>query len=385
VNAATRTFLLFLLLIKNKEMAQRSSPMINTSIVATIANKWQNLRTIHESSSNIPHDEQKKDQTYFDRQRLLSAKAERCVQGLVERVHKRNSALEFELLAPPSSHLSHYTTNESKEYYFDFYIVWKNPGTIQIERDLSSVCCKIKYLDRVTRWSRAEQARLLISNVNKKKYSYLNGRGLRDLFYEILRSVSPDLIRLDFIEHLIYFDLIIPTLTEKSTCHITLLPCIHLSEENEVLLPFGTLRWYPRSLLTSIDKSLLIPFQQSLQNMSIRRYISTDGIIDETAKISKKDQQAFACVRAIIHELLLPCTLEHVENIEQLRIPFENETKTSLFIPHKSDRNCNVFPAGQHLLDDERAKRFFREFLQANVINANDGQTEKSESSEASV
>ena len=98
MNAATRTFLLFLLLIKNKEMAQRSSSVINTSIVATIANKWQNLRTIHESSSNIHHDEQKKDQTYFDRQRLLSAKVERCVHELVERVYTRNSSLTFELL-----------------------------------------------------------------------------------------------------------------------------------------------------------------------------------------------------------------------------------------------------------------------------------------------
>jgi hypothetical protein len=339
--------------------------------VAMMANKWKNLHPINESSSH--------EQMNLDRYRLLSAKVERCVNELIERVYKRNSSLNFELLAPPTSHLSPYLSNDNKEYYFDFYIVWKNLGKIEIERDLSSICCKIKYLDRLNRWSRAEQDRLLISNINKKRISYLNGRGMRDLFYEILHEISPDLLRLDFIEHLIYFDLLIPSLAEKSICHITLLPCIHLSEENEVLLPFGTLRWYPRSLLITNDKSSIISFQQPLQNLSIRRFISTTNIIDETSKISKIDQQAFACVRTIIHELLLPCTLEHLDNIEQLRIPFENDTKTSLFLPHKSDRNCNVFPAGQYLLNDIKAKRFFREFLRDNVKNPNDGQIENSE------
>jgi hypothetical protein len=359
-------------------MARRSSSTANTGNIALIANKWQNLRTIHESSSNASQDEQR-NQMNIERSRVLSAKVERCAQELVERVYKRNSTLNFELLAPPTSHLSLYLPNENKEFYFNFYIVWKNSGKIQIERDLSSICCKIKYLDRLIRWSPAEQDRLLISNMNKKRIFYLNGRGMRDLFFETLHAISPDLIRLNFIEHLIYFDLIIPSLGEKFTCHITLLPCIHLTEENQVFLPFGTLRWYPRSLLPSNDKSSLISFQQPLQNMSIRRYISTTDVIDETAKVTKKDLEEFACVRTIIHELLLPCTLEHVENIEQLRIPFENVEKTRLFLPHKLDRNCNVFPAGQHLLNDVKAKRFFREFLQANIKTTNDDQTDNSQ------
>ncbi len=352
-------------------MARRSPAIVNMTSVAMMANKWKNLHPINESSSH--------EQMNLDRYRLLSAKVERCVNELIERVYKRNSSLNFELLAPPTSHLSPYLSNDNKEYYFDFYIVWKNLGKIEIERDLSSICCKIKYLDRLNRWSRAEQDRLLISNINKKRISYLNGRGMRDLFYEILHEISPDLLRLDFIEHLIYFDLLIPSLAEKSICHITLLPCIHLSEENEVLLPFGTLRWYPRSLLITNDKSSIISFQQPLQNLSIRRFLSTTDTIDELSKISKSDQQAFACVRTIIHELLLPCTLEHLDNIEQLRIPFENDIKTSFFLPHKSDRNCNVFPAGQYLLNDIKAKRFFREFLRENVKNPNDGQIENSE------
>ncbi len=356
-------------------MAQRSPGLVNASVVGLIANKWQNLRTIHESSS---HDDQRNPMS-SDRLRLLSAKVERCVQELVERVYKRNSSLNFELLAPPSSHLSIYSFNENKEFYFDFYLVWKNPGRIEIERDLSSVCCKIKHLDHSIRWSRAEQARLLISNINKKKILYLNGRALRDLFFETLHDVSPDLLRLDFLEHLIYFDLIIPTLVEKSTCHITLLPCIHFSDENEVLLPFGTLRWYPRSLLNSPEQSSLILFQQPLQNIPIRRYISKTGTIDEVTKISKKDQQEFARVRAIIHELLLPSTMEHVEDIEQLRAPFENDTTTSFFLPHRFDRNCNVFPAGQYLLNNARAKRFFRDFLRTNTKVPNEEQIEKSE------
>jgi hypothetical protein len=365
-------------------MARRTAGLGVASTVATIANRWQNLHKVNESSSNPLHDEQRS-QMYIDRQRLLSAKVERCVQELVERVYKRNSSFNFELLAPPSSHVSLYLPNESKEFYFDFYLVWKNPGQIQIERDLSSICCKIKSLDQSKRWSRAEQDRLLISNVTKRKFSYLNGRGLRDLFFETLHEVSPDLIRLDFLEHLIYFDLIIPTLAEKSTCHITLLPCIHLASESEVLLPFGTLRWYPRSLLTSNEKSSPLPLQHSLQNMSIRRFISTTDIIDEASKVTKKDQQEFARVRVIIHELLLPSTLEHVDNIEQIQGPFESQTKTDLFLPHRTDRNCNVFPAGQHLLNNGKAKRFFREFLKANIKVPNDVQIGNSDEKISSV
>jgi hypothetical protein len=174
----------------------------------------------------------------------------------------------------------------------------------------------------------------------------------------------------------------IPSSTEKSMCHVTILPCIHLSDENEVLLPFGTLRWYPRSLLSSNENSLLIHLQQPLQNMSIRRYVSTTDVLDETSKITKKDQRAFARVRAIIHELLLPCTLEHVDSIDQLRAPFDNDengAKKSFFLPHRSDRNCNVFPAGQNLLNDLKAKQFFKEFLRTNTKVENAEQIENNE------
>ena len=344
-------------------MAQRSSSLANATIVGTIAQRWQNIRPVSESTSQSSND----NQGYTDRQRLLSAKVERCVQELVERVYKRNSTLNFELLAPPSSHLSWYLLGDSKEFYFDFYLVWKNSGQIEIERDSSSICCQIKSLDRQRSWSRAEQERLLIVNKNRKRSTYLNGRGLRDLFFEILHEVSPDLIRLDFLEHLIYFDLIIPTLAEKSTCHVTLLPCIHRPDAHEVLLPFGTLRWYPRSLLPLTDKSSLFPFQQQLQYMSIRRYISTTEVVDETTKLTRKDQQDYARARAIIHELFLPTTLAHVDSIEQIQGPFEHELKIGFFLPHRFDRNCNVFPAGQQLLNDRRAKRLFREFLRTNI------------------
>jgi hypothetical protein len=280
-------------------MARRSSTSVSTVTVGTTANKREHLRAVNDSSTSAnTQDEQR----ILERYRLLSAKVERCVQELIERIYKENSALNFHLLAPPSSHFSS-LSNDNKEYYFDFYLVWKNSGKIQIERDASSLCCKIKYLDRLSRWSRAEQARLLLSNVDKKKSSYLNGRSIRDLVFETLHHVAPDLIRLDFIEHLIYFDLIIPSGIDKSICHITLLPCIHLTMENEVLLPFGTLRWYPRSLLPFNENSSLISLQQPVQNMSIRRFISTSDIIDETIKITRKDQQAFARARTIIHEL----------------------------------------------------------------------------------
>lgn len=357
-------------------MARRSSSIANATIIGTVAQRWQNLHSINESVLN----DDQRNHMYSDRQRLLSGKVERCVQELVDRVFKRNSTLNFELLAPPTSHLSWYVPADGKEFYFDFYLVWKNPGQIEIERDLSSICCKIKSLDRVRSWSRAEEQRLLISNKHCKRSTYLNGRGLRDVFFEILHEVSPDLIRLDFIEHLVYFDLIIPILAEKSTCHVSLLPCIHQSDAHEVLLPFGTLRWYPRSLLPYSDKSLLLPVQQQLQNISVRRFISTTEVIDEATKLTKKDQQDFARVRAIVHELLLPCTLEHVDSIEQIQRPFDNEEKPSFFLPHRSDRNCNVFPAGQQLLNDKRAKRFFREFLRANIIRTTeDGSMENSE------
>ncbi|CAF4335447.1 unnamed protein product, partial [Rotaria magnacalcarata] len=78
-----------------------------------------------------------------------------------------------------------------------------------------------------------------------------------------------------------------PVAPDKVTCHITLLPCLHLSQENEVLLPFGTLRWCPRSLLCSKENPLLISLQQPLQNFSIRRYVSTNDIIDETLKLTR--------------------------------------------------------------------------------------------------
>ena len=355
--------------------------------IPAVVNKWQKFRAVNESSISTSQDDQR-NQMHVERHRLLSSKVERCVQELVERIFKQNSSLNFQLLAPPSSHLSNYSINENKEHYFDFYIVWKNLGNIQIERDLSSICCKIKYLERLIKWSRAEQERLLIKNINKKKFVYLNGRGLRDLVFETLHNISPDLIRLDFIEHLIYFDLIIPSVGEKTTCHVTLLPCIHLPDKNEVLLPFGTLRWYPRSLLSPNENFLFHSLQQPLQFMPIRRYISQTDVIDETMKITRKDQQDFARARAIVHELLLPCTLEHVDSIEQLRIPFENEDngiKKSLFLPHKSDRNCNVFPAGQYLLNDTKAKRFFREFLRTNTKRENEEQIENTEVKEENL
>ncbi|CAF4629871.1 unnamed protein product [Rotaria sp. Silwood2] len=362
-------------------MAQRSSTMVAMSNVGVIVNKWQNLRKTTDPPLPLSQEEQRL-HNYFQRTRLVSPKAERCLKELVEHIYKYNSSFNFELLAPPSSNLSSYFVNENREFYFDFYIVWKNSGKIKIERDLSSICCKIKYLDRLTRWSRAEQDRLLISNVDRKKSCYLNGRGMRDLFFETLYSVSSDLIRFDFFEHLIYFDLIIPSLAEKFTCHVTLLPCIHLSQENEVLLPFGTLRWYPRSLVSSKENSILTLLQQPLQNLSIRRYISTSDTIDESSKITKQDQQVFARVRTIIHELLLECTLEHIDSIEQLQGPFENEndsTNKVFFLPHRLDRNCDVFPAGQYLLDDKKAKRFFREFLRTNIKPSRGGHTNNNE------
>ena len=357
-------------------MAQRSATTGTLNSVAVVANKWRNPRTTKESTSNASQDEHR-NQNPLERYRLLSAKVERCVQELVERVYKRNSSLNFELLAPPSSHLAPPVTTENKEYYFDFYLVWKNSGKIKIERDSSSVCCKVQYLDRLVRWSRAEQNRFLISNVYKKRTCYLNGRGIRDLFIETLREASPDLLRLDFIEHLIYFDLIIPSLVEKFTCHVTLLPCIHLPDENEVLLPFGTLRWYPRSLISSNEKPLSISFQQPLQNMSIRRYMLIHDTNEESTKPTKNIQQNFARVRTIIHELLLTCTTEHVDSLQQLQAPFENDhddTKQVFFLPHRLDRNCNVFPAGQYLLNDPKAKQFFREFLRTNIKLPNEEQ-----------
>lgn len=350
-------------------MAQRPSNLVTTSTVGLAANKWQNLRkTTNEVAQTMSQDEQR-NQNYAERYRLLLPKVERCLQELVERIHKQNSSLSFELLAPPASHLAAYFINDNKEFFFDFYLVWKNTGKIQIEKDESSVCCKIKYIDRLSRWSRAEQSRLLISNVNKRS-SYLNGRAMRDLVFETLQSISPDLIRLDFIEHLIYFDLIIPVASEKTTCHITLLPSIHVSAANEALLPFGTLRWYPRSLLPPVENCILNSLQQPLQNMSIRRYIAAQEIIDESSKLSKKDLQAFARVRVIIRELLFVCGLEHLDSIEQLQMPFENDqdgSKKVFFVPHRFDRNCNIFPAGQYLLDDPKAKRFFIQLLKTNI------------------
>lgn len=359
-------------------MARRSSSIVNTTIIGTIAQRWQNIRTVNESTSHSSTDDSRS-QGYSDRQRILSGKVERCVQELVERVYKRSSTLNFELLAPPSSHVSWYLPVDSKEFYFDFYLVWKNSGLIEIERDSSSICCQIKSLERKLSWSRAEQERLLIFNKNRKRSTYLNGRGLRDLFFEILHEVSPDLIRLDFLEHFVYFDLIIPTLAEKFTCHVTLLPCIHRSDQHEVLLPFGTLRWYPRSLVPLTDKSSTLPFQQQLQQMSIRRFISTTEVTDETTKLTRKDQQDYARVRAIIHELFLPTTLAHVDSIEQIQRPFEHEERFGFFLPHQSDRNCNVFPAGQQLLNDRRAKRFFREFLRTNIKTTHDEMNENIE------
>jgi len=360
-------FFLFILNINKKRnrMARRSSGLLTTITVANLANKWQNLRSLNENIS-ASSDEQK-GQMNAERFRILSAKVERCIQELIERTAKRNSSLNFELLAPPSTHVSPYVFSDYKEAYFDFYLVWQNIGKVEIERDQSSICRKIKYLDRLNRWSRAEQQRLLISNLTRK-CSYLNGRGLRDLFFETLREISPDLSRLDFLEHFIFFDLIIPSLSDKITCHITLLPCLHLSNEQEVLLPFGTLRWYPRSLLLTNEKMLSNFLQIPLQNLSIRRFLSSLGeSVDESEKLTKKDQQDFAYVRVIIHELLLPSTLEHIDSIEQIQQIFddENENRT-FFLPHKFDRNCNVFPAGQYLLNDHRARSYFREFLKIN-------------------
>lgn len=351
-------------------MAQRLPTLTTVNNVAAAASKWQNIRKRTDTVSSLSQEEQRT-QNYLERQRLLSPKVERCLQELVERTYKFNSTFNFELLAPPpSADLTMYFINDNKEFYFDFYLVWKNSGKIKIERDESSVCCKVKYLDKVTRWSRAEQARLLISNVDKRKSCYLNGRGMRDLFFEVLHNISPDLIYLDFCEHLIYFDLIIPLQLEKTTCHITLLPCIRLPEENEVLLPFGTLRWYPRSLCCSKENPLLTSLQQPLQNITFRRFMSTNDVVDDFSKATKQEQQAFARARTIIHELLLACTSEHVDTLAQLQIPFdgdENDIKRILFIPHRTDRNCNIFPAGQFLLDDLKSRQFFREFIRTNI------------------
>ncbi|CAF3009512.1 unnamed protein product [Rotaria socialis] len=358
-------------------MAQRPPTMTVTTSLGVTTNRGQTVRKISESVSNLAQDEQRQ-QNYLERQRLLSPKVERCLQELVERVSKFNSAFNFDLLAPASSDLLSYFMNDNKEFYFDFYLVWKNPGKIKIERDRSSICCKIKYVGNPTRWSRAEQARLLISNVDKKKSCYFNGRVMRDIFFETLHTISPDLIRLNFFEHLIYFDLIIPVASDKFTCHITLLPCLHLSQENEVLLPFGTLRWYPRSLICSKENPVLISLQQPLQNFSIRRYMSTNDIIDETSKLTKEDLQVFARVRTIIRELLLACTSEHIDSVEQLQLPFENDdnqNRKGFFISHRLDRNCNIFPAGQYLLNDIKAKQFFRELLRTNIKIAHDDQT----------
>ncbi|UJR33057.1 hypothetical protein I4U23_020516 [Adineta vaga] len=352
------------------------------STIGMATNKSKHSRTVSESSSHTGLDPEQRHAANLERYRSLSAKVERCLQELIERVCKQNPTLNFELLTPPTSHLTSHLPNENKEYYFDFYLVWKNLGQIQVQKGESSICCKIKYLNKSIVWSRAEQDRLLISYVDKTKASYLNGRGLRDLFFETFHDISPDLIRLDFFEHLIYFDLIVPSSKDKTTCHISLLPCIHLSEENEVLLPFGTLRWYSRSLSSIKENNLNNCFQQPLQNISIRRYMSTNDAVDTSAKCTRQDQQAFARVRAIIHELLLPCTLEHIDTIEQLRVPFENdldETKKLFFLPHRIDRNCNIFPAGQYLLDDPRAKRFFKRVLQTNTKIPTNVQTENSE------
>ena len=355
-------------------MARRLTTMISTSTVAgIIGSKGLHARTgndISSSSHTTSFQDEQRYQVYLDRARLLSPKVERCVQELIERVQKDNPSLDFDLLAPPASHMATYFPADSKEFYFDFYLVWKKPGEIQVERDESSVCCTIKHLDRNSPWSRAELARLLISNVGRKKSSYLNGRGMRDLLFETLYRVAPDLIRLDFVEHLVYFDLIVPLAPEKTTCHVSLLPCVHLVAENEVLLPFGTLRWYPRSLEPIGEHSSVISFQQPLQNLTIRHYVSTSQVIDETSKLTKKDYQAYARARTIIHELLLPANLAHVDCADQLRAPFDatkTEGATLLFIPHRSDRNCNVFPAGQHLVTDLRAKRFFRDCLLPNM------------------
>jgi hypothetical protein len=317
-------------------------------------------------------EEDQRDQLFEERSRSLSSKVERCIQELIERIRKDNPTLNFDVLAPPTSHTVKSVPMDMKEFYFDFYLVWNNIGKIEIERDQSSICCQIKYLQRTSSWSRAEQARLLVSNVNRKRNVYLNGRAMRDLVFETLRHIAPDLIRLNFLEHLIYFDLIIPSAVDRSTCHVTLLPCVHLKTSNEVLLPFGTLRWYPRSLEPINVAKLSISFRPLLNNMSIRHYISTTDVLDETTKLSRKDHQAYARVRTIIHELIQPSTLSYIDTFEQLHVLFFHDnidTNNVFFIPHRLDRNCNVFPAGQYLIDDTRARRFFREFLRVNVLN----------------
>ena len=338
------------------------------------------VQTSDSSVSNATtFNDDSKTQAYLERSRLLSAKVERCTQELIDRIYQQNPSLHFHLLAPPPSHLSIYLPNESKEFYFDFYLVWATIGRIQILRDSSSICCHVKYLERRCPWSRAEQDRLLLSHVNRTRSSYVNGRGMRDLVFETLHDLAPDLNRLDFVEHLIYFDLIVPFQGEKSICHVTLLPCIHRPVENEVLLPFGTLRWYPRSLQPLPDVTLSMFFQQPVKLMSIRRYLSLTEVADEKKKIPKEDYQSFARVRAIIHELLLPCTLEHLDSVEQLRTPIDNEMDDSLFLPHRLDRNCNVFPAGQYLVNDDKAKRLFREFLKSNTKGNSDNPVETNE------
>ena len=108
--------------------------MVSISNTATVINKWSRLQPTKESTLNSLQDEQRS-QNYFERYRLLSAKVERCVQELIERIYKYNSTLNFELLALPTSHLSPYILNENKEFYYDFYLVWKNMGQIEIERD----------------------------------------------------------------------------------------------------------------------------------------------------------------------------------------------------------------------------------------------------------
>ena len=309
---------------------------------------------------------------YLDRHSQMTPKVERCAQDLIERIRKESPSLDFELLTPPASQQIRFIPNEYKEFFFDFYLVWKCVGNFEIQRDPSSVCCQIRSIDQKRNWSRAEEARLLLGNPNKKRSVFLNGRGLRDLLFESLHHLDAELIRLDFIENLIYFDLIIPMLSERFVCHLTFSPCIHRTGENEVFIPFGTLRWYSRSLEAPPENSSSIVLQQPLQSVSVRHFISTNDFLDETTKITKKDQQTFARIRTIIRELFSPTTLEHIDSIDVIRAPFElDQTPRSFgfFIPHRIDRNCNVFPAGQNLLEDPRTKRFFREFLRLNLIN----------------
>ena len=366
-----------------REKTPHSTTPSRMSSAHTITHKGEHdVQTSDSSVSNAAaaaSNEDPKTQAYLERSRLLSGKVKRCSQELIDRIYERNPSLHFRLLAPPPSHLSNYLPNETKEFYFDFYLVWANIGRIELVRDSSSICCHVKYLERRCTWSRAEQDRLLLSHVDRTRSSYVNGRGMRDLVFETLHDLAPDLSRLGFVEHLIYFDLIVPFQGEKSICHVTLLPCIHRPAENEVLLPFGTLRWYPRSLQPLPDAALSIVFQQPVKLMSIRRYLSLTEVADEKKKIPKEDYQSFARVRAIMHELLLPCTLEHLESVEQLRAPFDNEMPDSLFLPHRLDRNCNVFPAGQYLVNDDKAKRLFRDFLQKNAKVNSDNPLEGSE------